>query len=52
MPCGTDEENTRVRIREITSIGSCGGSVGGGYVACFEIDEPPDCNVISVSCPP
>lgn len=49
MPCGTDEENTRVRIKEITSIGSCGGSIGGDDVACFEIDK--DCNVISVSCP-
>ena len=49
MPCGTDEENTKVRIRQIESIRSCGGSIGGDYVACFEIDK--NCNVISVSCP-
>lgn len=49
MPCGTDEENTIVRIREFGSIGGCGGSVGGDYVACFEIDE--NCNVSNVSCP-
>ena len=50
MPCGTATENTRVRIRRIESITSCGGGIGGDYVACFEIDK--DCNVISVSCPP
>ncbi|KAF5431772.1 hypothetical protein C5S36_09865 [Candidatus Methanophagaceae archaeon] len=50
MPRGTATENTAVRIREITSIGSCGGSVLGDYVACFEIDK--DCYVSNVSCPP
>jgi len=48
MPCGTDEENTAVWIREIESIGGC-GSVDGDYVACFEIDK--NCNVSNVSCP-
>ena len=46
MPCGTDEENTTVRIKTITSIGSCGGSVGGDPVVTFEIDE--NCNVTCV----
>ena len=49
MPCGTDEENTKVIIRKITRIEHCGGKIGGDPVACFEIDK--NCNVISVSCP-
>lgn len=46
MPCGTVTENTTVRIKTITSIGSCGGSVGGDPVVTFEIDK--DCNITCV----
>ena len=35
MPCGTDEENTKVTIRQMER-GSCGG---GDYAACFEMDK-------------
>ena len=38
MPCGTPTENTKVKIKEITSIGSCGGSVLGDLKVIFEID--------------
>ena len=46
MPCGTAEENTAVRIKRITSIGSCGGSVGSDLKVIFEIDV--NCNVTCV----
>jgi len=46
MPCGTDEENTTVSIKKITSIERCGCRIGGDPVVTFEIDK--DCNVTCV----
>lgn len=45
MPCGTEEENTKIEIREVTGIPNC-GQYSHANVVVFEIDE--DCDVTCV----
>ena len=50
MPCGTDVENTKIRIKEVKTVWTCGGSFSGPSVVCFEIDK--NCQVLlSGNCP-
>ncbi len=48
MPYGTDVENTKVEINRVRVIFSCGGSMSGEDVVCFEIDK--DGNVYLIEC--